>query len=110
MNGGTYKGKEILTPETVRFMTNAALMDGPQRAFDNWDGLEGYTYSNLMRIMNEPEKAILIGNKGEYGWDGWLGAYFMNDPSSRTTIIMFTQIRDYGTGHLTRRLRNIIMS
>ena len=63
-----------------------------------------------MRIMNEPEKAILIGNKGEYGWDGWLGAYFMNDPSSRTTIIMLTQMRDYGTGHLTRRLRNIIMS
>ncbi len=110
MNGGTYKGKEILTPETVRFMTNAALMDGPQRAFENWDGLEGYTYSNLMRILNEPEKAILMGNKGEYGWDGWLGAYFMNDPLSRTTIIMFTQMRDYGTGHLTRRLRNIIMS
>ncbi len=110
MNGGTYKGKEIMTPATVQYMTNAALKEGPQRAFENWNGLEGYTYGNLMRIMAEPEKAVMIGNKGEYGWDGWLGAYFMNDPSSKTTIIMLTQMRDFGTGYLTRKLRNIIMS
>ncbi|MBE5832126.1 MAG: beta-lactamase family protein [Butyrivibrio sp.] len=110
LSNGTYKGKEIMTPAAVRFMTNAGLMDEPQRAFQKWNGLEGYTYGNLMRIMTDPDKAILIGNKGEYGWDGWLGAYFMNDPSSKTTIIMFTQMRDYGTGYLTRKLRNIIMS
>jgi CubicO group peptidase (beta-lactamase class C family) len=110
MNNGTYKGKEILTLATVDFMTKSALMEGPQHAFDNWHGLEGHTYSNLMRIMTDPEKALIIGHKGEYGWDGWLGAYFMNDPASRTTMIMLTQMKDYGTGHLTRRLRNIIMS
>ncbi len=110
LNGGTYKGKEILTPATVRFMTESAVMEGPQHAFDNWYGLEGHTYSNLMRILVDPSKALIIGNKGEYGWDGWLGAYFMNDPESRTTLLMMTQMRDYGTGHLTRRLRNIVMS
>ena len=110
LNGGTYKGKEILTPATVRFMTESAVMEGPQHAFDNWYGLEGHTYSNLMRILVDPAKALIIGNKGEYGWDGWLGAYFMNDPESRTTLLMMTQMRDYGTGHLTRRLRNIVMS
>ncbi len=110
MNNGSYKGKEILTPETVRFMTQSAVMDGPQHAFDNWYGLEGHTYSNLMRIMTDPSKALIIGHKGEYGWDGWLGAYFMNDPEINTTLLMMTQMRDYGTGHLTRRLRNIVLS
>lgn len=110
MNGGTYKGKEILTPATVHYMTCSQLMDGPQHAFDNWNGLEGHTYSNLMRILVNPDQALIIGHKGEYGWDGWLGAYFMNDPESRTTLLMMTQMRDYGTGHLTRRLRNIVMS
>ena len=110
LNNGTYKGKEILTPKTVRFMTDSAVMDGPQHAFDNWYGLEGHTYSNLLRILVDPSKAVIIGNKGEYGWDGWLGAYFMNDPVSKTTLLMMTQMRDYGTGHLTRRLRNIVMS
>ncbi|WP_029232313.1 serine hydrolase domain-containing protein [Butyrivibrio sp. VCB2006] len=110
LNGGTYKGKEILTPATVKFMTKSSLMDGPQHAFDFWNGLEGHTYSNLLRIMVDPEKALIIGHKGEYGWDGWLGPYFMNDPESNTTLLMMTQMRDYGTGHLTRRLRNIVMS
>ncbi len=110
LNNGTYKGKEILTPETVRFMTKSAIMEGPQHAFDNWYGLEGHTYSNLMRIMTDPEKALIIAHKGEYGWDGWLGAYFMNDPEVSTTIIMMIQRTDYGTGHLTRRLRNIVLS
>ena len=110
LNGGTYNGNQILTPRTVEFMTKSAIMDGPQHAFDNWYGLEGHTYSNLMRILVDPAKALIIGNKGEYGWDGWLGAYFMNDPESRTTLLMMTQMRDYGTGNLTRRLRNIVMS
>nr|WP_297769865.1 serine hydrolase domain-containing protein [uncultured Butyrivibrio sp.] len=110
LNNGTYKGKEILTPATVKFMTDASLKEGPQHAFDNWHGLEGHSYRNLMRIMTNPEQALIIGHKGEYGWDGWLGAYFMNDPESRTTMIMLTQMRDYGTGHLTRRIRNIVLS
>ena len=110
LNSGKYKDCEILTPETVRFFTRGALMEGPQHAFDNWHGYEGHTYSNLMRIMVNPDQALIIGHKGEYGWDGWLGAYFMNDPIAKTTMIMMTQMRDYGTGHLTRRLRNIVLS
>ncbi len=110
LNNGTYKGKEILTPETVHFLTHTALTPMQQKAFDNWQGLEGHTYGNLMRIMTDPEQAVIIGHKGEYGWDGWLGAYFMNDPSTQTTFVMLTQMHDYGTGKLTRKLRNIINS
>ncbi len=109
LNNGSFGGKEILTPETVRFMTSASLGEIPQRAF-KWNGLEGYTYANFLRILKEPSQAIHFGHKGEYGWDGWLGAYFMNDPESGTTMIMFTQMTDYATGHLTRKLRNIILS
>ncbi|MCR5557729.1 MAG: beta-lactamase family protein [Butyrivibrio sp.] len=110
LNGGTYKGKEILTPATVHFLTHGCLTPMQQRAFDNWQGLEGHTYGNLMRVMKNPDQAVIIGHKGEYGWDGWLGAYFMNDPSTQTTMVMLTQMADYATGALTRKLRNIILS
>ena len=108
--GGTYNGKEYMTKDTVRFFTSGALSKTQQKALDNWQGLEGHTYGNLMRVMTSPEQALILGHKGEYGWDGWLGAYFMNDPEADTTILMMTQMRDYGTGHLTRRLRNIVLS
>ncbi|MCR5278362.1 MAG: beta-lactamase family protein [Lachnospiraceae bacterium] len=110
INNGTYNGKMVMNTETVRFMTTSALKEAPQHAFDYWNGLDGYTYANLMRVLVRPEQAILLGHKGEYGWDGWLGAYFMNDPETRTTILMFTQMTDYGTGYLTRKLRNIVLS
>ncbi len=110
LNNGTFKGKEILTPAAVHFLTHSSITPMQHKAFDNWQGLEGYTYGNLMRIMTDPDQAVLLGHKGEYGWDGWLGAYFMNDPSTQTTFIMLTQRNDYATGALTRKIRNIIFS
>ncbi len=109
MNGGLYKGKEILKESAVKFLTTGKLTEYQQKDLWNWRGLEGYTYGNLMRVLENPGEAVLIGNKGEYGWDGWLGTYFMNDPTTKTTFLMMVQKYDYGTGHVTRRLRNIVM-
>ncbi|WP_026527588.1 serine hydrolase domain-containing protein [Butyrivibrio sp. VCD2006] len=111
MNGGTFEGKEILTERTVRFMTESKLQEGPQKDMTNgWPALGGFSYGNLMRIMKDPEKAGLIAGEGEYGWDGWLGPYFCNDPESRTTFLMLTQRVDYATGITTRKLRNIVFA
>ena len=60
-----------------------------------------------MRIMTAPEKAGLIGSPGEYGWDGWLGAYFCNSPQDGLTILFMIQKKDAGTMTITRKLRNI---
>ena len=110
MNGGTFEGKEILTRRTVEFMTNAKLTPWQQQDLYSWQCLGGFSYGNLMRIMKEPEKAGIMAGMGEYGWDGWLGPYFVNDPESRTTFLMLTQRTDYGTGPVTRKIRNVIFS
>ncbi|SHN56884.1 CubicO group peptidase, beta-lactamase class C family [Butyrivibrio hungatei DSM 14810] len=109
MDDGVYRGKVILTESAVKFLTTGKLLEYQQRDLWNWRGLEGHTYGNLMRVMDDPKQALILGNKGEYGWDGWLGTYFMNDPSTKTTFLMMTQKADYGTGHVTRRIRNIFM-
>ncbi|MNF12850.1 hypothetical protein D3C80_2144870 [compost metagenome] len=63
-----------------------------------------------MRIMTEPGKAGCIGSHGEYGWDGWLGAYFTNSPADALTILFMVQKKDAGTMSVTRKLRNIVFS
>lgn len=111
MEQGTYKGREILKPQTVRFMTGAELLSWQQEVFDhNWDSLGGYTYGNLMRIAKEPGKTFFMATEGEYGWDGWLGDYFSNSPKNGITILISQQLRDAGTTSLTRRLKNIVWS
>ena len=110
-NGGSLDGKQILKPETVRYMTQGALLPWQQGDFErSWDGLTGYSYGNLMRVMKDPGRAIMLTTPGEYGWDGWLGPYFSNHPGEKITILIGMQKKDAGTCSLTRRLRNVILS
>ena len=109
LNGGEYGGKQILSPGTVAFMTQGELMPHQQGAFD-WGGMEGYSYSNFMRIMKNPSQAIFQSVKGEYGWDGWLGMYFLNIPSEKMTVLIGMQRKDAGTMPVSRKLKNIVIS
>ncbi len=99
---------QLLAPETVDFFTSAQL--GPQPYADMWSSLDGFSYGKMMRVMLEPGRYPGLARKGEYGWDGWLGAYFANFPAEDMTILMMTQRVDYGTSALTRKLRNLILS
>ena len=109
LNGGEYNGKRILSENSVKYLTTGALTPEQQRDY-NWDGMQGFSYSHFLRIMNDPEKAVSISRKGEYGWDGWLGCYMANIPSDDLTILIMTQKKDSGTFGLTRRIRNIVLS
>ncbi len=109
LNKGEYKGKQVLQQGTVRYFTEATAEDGgPQEAIKYWDGMNGFTYANLLRIMKEPGKSMTECSKGEYGWDGWLGPYFINDPAHNITILHMLQRTDSGTTSFMRRIRNVV--
>ena len=110
LNGGSLDGNRILSPETVRFLTSGGLTAKQQEAMWEWKGLSGYTYSQFMRILTKPEMACMLGRKGEYGWDGWLGCYFANFPAEQMTILMMMQKKDSGTIPLTRKIRNVLLA
>lgn len=110
LHNGSYNGAQILTPQTVKFMTTAHVTPKQQRGVDTWESLAGYTYGNLMRILDRPEQAAGLGSKGEYGWDGWLGTYMMNDPAHELTFLMMQQKADSGTTEYTRKMRNVMFS
>ncbi|MBE6025118.1 MAG: beta-lactamase family protein [Cellulosilyticum sp.] len=110
LNNGEYEGTRILAPQTVAYMTSCQLPSKLNEEVALWDSLRGHSYGNLMRIMHAPELAIFNGSKGEYGWDGWLGPYFANDPAHNLTFLMMQQKTDTGTTPYTRKLRNIVSS
>ena len=110
LNGGSYKGCQILAPEIVRYFTQGSLQPWQQEALSRgWGGLEGYSYGNLMRVMKDPSKAIMYTTMGEYGWDGWLGPYFSNHPDCNITFLAGLQLTDAGTIPAVRRLRNAVL-
>lgn len=105
---GRYPGGRLFQPETVRFLTSPQL--GPQPLADMWNSLEGFSYGKLMRVMRDPGRYPGLSRMDEYGWDGWLGAYFANFPREQMTVLMMTQRTNHGTGPLTRKLRNLLLS
>lgn len=108
---GSYAGGQIIKPQTVRYMTQAELLPWQQDVLEQgWEGLSGHTYANLLRIVTQPGKACMMTTKGEYGWDGWLGAYFANSPKNKLTMLLTFQLKDAGTTSLTRRLKNTVWS
>lgn len=110
LRGGELDGTRILQENTVKFFTGSHLTEQQQRTFENWWGLGGFSYANLMRVCVDPGQAQCLARKGEYGWDGWLGSYFANFPTEQMTILMGMQKTDAGTWELTRKLRNILLS
>lgn len=110
LNRGEYNGKRLMQKATVDFMTGASMSDEAFEMRKKTDGYAGYEYANLMRIMKDPSLSTIMTSDGEYGWDGWLGPYFINDPVDNVTFLLMLQRCDTGTNTYTRRIRNIVFS
>ena len=110
-NGGQLNGQRILAENTVRYLSRARLNPNLQQRFDmRMPHLAGYTYCNLLRVAAEPGRCNVITQKGEFGWDGWLGPYVSVDLVNKLTFVMTMQRCDSGTTSAARRARNIIYS
>lgn len=110
LNKGTYKSTALLKPATVDFLTSSTLDAMQQKNYRNWHTLHGHSYGNLMRVVTDNHQTGLITYNGEYGWDGWLGCYFVNIPTHHITFLMMMQRTDAGTTPLARKLRNVILT
>ncbi|MCR4960092.1 MAG: beta-lactamase family protein [Lachnospiraceae bacterium] len=110
MNGGIYEGKRIMQPKTVEFFTTASMEDLPRESYFKSEGNNGNEYANYLQIMKDATRSVTVATNGEYGWDGWLGPYFRNDPVHKVTMLLGLQRTDTGTTTYTKRLRNVVFS
>ena len=101
---GRLDGRQYLRPETVRaFTTTPGVSGSPQDMYRSFPHFRGYRYGNLLRMCVNPAEARLHCHKGEYGWDGWLGTDFVNDPATDTTFLLMVQVT--GTDVIPWRFR-----
>lgn len=111
LNGGEYNGKRIMQEETVRFMTSGSLSESQKQNLENdFYNLRGFNYGNMVRVLEKQGRGVAMGHVGEYGWDGWLGCYFVNDPVSASTMLLMMQRTNAGMTPLAKKLRNVMVS
>lgn len=116
LNGGELDGVRVLKPETVEFMRTPQLTD-EQLAAKEADGVgmgvPGYSYSNLLRILTEPEKAQALGvngHVGEFGWDGAGGNFCLADPEANLVAVFMMQTFEGPEPILRRHLYKAIVA
>ena len=90
LNGGKYGDTRILSRKAVDLISHNIITAEQAKTF-NWDSCIGYGYGGLMRTLTSPE-ITTVGSTGEYGWDGWTGNYFCNDPENNLTFMYFIQV------------------
>ncbi len=90
LSKGVYNGRRILSENAVRYMTSPQLSDRQLFSFD-WEDKRGYNYGNLMHIATDLSQTGPSVHLGEYGWGGWLGCEFVNDPEGGYTFLYFIQ-------------------
>ena len=108
MHGGVWRGRRVLSPASVKFLTTPQLSDVQQR--DLWDSLDGYSYGKLCRVCVAPERVAGLALPDEYGWDGWLGTYLCNFPNEGITLLSMQNTTDCGTSAMVRKVRNVLIT
>lgn len=53
LGGGSLNGVRVMNQATVDYFTDGGLTPDQQKSYRAWVGLEGFTYSHLMRILKE---------------------------------------------------------
>lgn len=97
-------GECLLGAYTWQYLTTPQLNQSQKKGID-WPQLKGYTYGNLLRILEDPAVCMTNVPKGEFGWDGWTGPYVCISPQDETVLLYMVQVCGGSTSGIVRRLR-----
>ena len=106
-NKGEWDGIRILRPETVGLFTQNQL-DARQTKSIYFEHMKGLGYGNLMRVVIDEEASLIGGTEGEFGWDGWAGAYMYADCIHNRAMIYMVQVSAYSDWPLNKEIRGIL--
>jgi CubicO group peptidase (beta-lactamase class C family) len=86
-NHGTYRGIQILKPETVELMTTAAVQSGVLA--DN--GIEGLGWGLGMAVVVDGDATSTFDRTGDFWWSGTYGTTFFVSPSTGLIGVVLSQ-------------------
>ena len=93
LSRGVYNGVRLLQDETITELLTPRLSAELTESFHSlFSAHPGFTYDHLVMVCTNPEDdPNEILHKGEYGWNGWLGTTFRNDPQTGMSFVSMVQ-------------------
>ncbi len=109
LNRGVLEGTRILSERTVKFLLSGDLTPDQQKVLRAYFGLEGFTYSHLLRQMRNPGQCAGMTRPGEFGWDSWTGCYAAGFPEDGLGFVFMEQKAECGTIPALRKIKNVLL-
>lgn len=82
LDKGSFEGKQLLKPETIKYFTTAP--------FTNNDNRRGLGFDKLPINKKGPSTASKSASMSSYGHTGYTGTFFWSDPENNLTIIFLS--------------------
>lgn len=108
LNDGTFEGKEILSPKSIKIMTKKYSEGYPEEAKAEEDFVGFYSGFSLF-VLEDPEADGTRASKGIYGWQGVANTHFWIDPEKNLFGLFMTRARDF-SWDVGKRYRKAVYS
>ncbi len=108
LNGGSYKGKKILSQKSIDTMTAKHSEGYPAEARAEPD-LVGFYRGFSFFVLEDPEGEGVGATKGIFGWQGVANTHFWIDPEKNLFALFMTRSRDF-SWDVGKRFRNAVYS
>jgi CubicO group peptidase (beta-lactamase class C family) len=86
-NGGSYDGARILSPETVRLMTQPHVRSGVLVE----EGIDGLGWGLGLAVVVDADTTPMIDRNGDFWWSGYYGTTFFVSPETGLVGVVLTQ-------------------
>ncbi|MDA0347642.1 MAG: serine hydrolase [Verrucomicrobia bacterium] len=108
LNGGSFEGREILSPKSIEIMTGKHSEGFPieERAEP---ALVGFYRGLSLFVLEDPEADGMGASKGIYGWQGVANTHFWIDPEMNLFGLFMTRARDF-SWDVGKRFRESVYS
>ena len=113
LGGGALDGVRLLSPRTVRYMSQNHLPEGADlgtfgRPFGEAP-LAGLGYGLGVAVVRDPLRSKVVSSMGELSWGGAASTAFFVDPSEELIVLFFTQLLPSTTHPMLRpQLRQLV--
>ena len=113
LNGGALEGARLLSPKTIDLMTANHLPGGVDltqisRSLFSEATNAGVGFGLGFSVTMQPEKTLVPGSTGEFGWGGYFSTALTIDPVERLIVIFMTQVGPSMQFNVRRELKTLI--
>ncbi|MEO6125589.1 MAG: serine hydrolase domain-containing protein [Ilumatobacteraceae bacterium] len=110
---GTFNDSRLLSPRTVRFMTQNHLPGDADltqfgRPLFSETAFDGVGFGLLGSVTMNPVAAKVPGSVGDYGWGGAASTFFWVDPVEDLTCVFMTQLLPSNTHPIRSQLKQLV--